>query len=298
MGKLRRRRGRARRREAFKQALARATLNESLDWAGDTRADEENTWAAVAEDWAGDGRDGDGGEEEAWFRGALEAELGPADPDEDEESESEDDAWAKGGADPAAEAGFEAFFGAAFKRQDGAAAGDKEPVEDERQLAREMFGERMVEGDADAEADDGPGSLGNPCLPSIFDLPPEDVLGSEGAAAPAPAPLSKKARRAAKKAAKAAAKAPGAAPAAAIYAEDIVTAEDRQKAKKPGGFVQRGGIIRARADSQEELRKQRRAAKFAAEAQRPPPPVPKRSFAHPGGVITSNREEARAKFFE
>ena len=49
--------------------------------------------------------------------------------------------------------------------------------------------------------------------------------------------------------------------------------------------------------SEEELaRRQKRAAKFAADAAKAPPPIPKRTFAHPGGKITSNKEEATATF--
>ena len=49
--------------------------------------------------------------------------------------------------------------------------------------------------------------------------------------------------------------------------------------------------------SEEELaRRAKRAAKFAADAARPPPLPPKRTFAHPGGRITSNKEEATEKF--
>ena len=69
-----------------------------------------------------------------------------------------------------------------------------------------------------------------------------------------------------------------------------------KRKRKSGGNSPRGGIVRARADSKEELRRQRRAAKFAADAAKAPPPIPKRTFAHPGGKITSNKEEATQKF--
>lgn len=42
--------------------------------------------------------------------------------------------------------------------------------------------------------------------------------------------------------------------------------------------------------------KQRRAARFASDASKPPPPVPKKVMAHPGGRMTSNKDEATAKF--
>ena len=49
--------------------------------------------------------------------------------------------------------------------------------------------------------------------------------------------------------------------------------------------------------SEEELaRRAKRAGRFAADAAKSPPPIPKRTFAHPGGKITSNKEEATATF--
>ena len=49
--------------------------------------------------------------------------------------------------------------------------------------------------------------------------------------------------------------------------------------------------------SEEELaRRAKRAGRFAADAAKAPPPIPKRTFAHPGGKITSNKEEATATF--
>ena len=48
---------------------------------------------------------------------------------------------------------------------------------------------------------------------------------------------------------------------------------------------------------EEELaRRAKRAGRFAADAAKAPPPIPKRTFAHPGGKITSNKEEATATF--
>ena len=82
----------------------------------------------------------------------------------------------------------------------------------------------------------------------------------------------------------------------AAYREPLVTTWDNKRKRKSGGYSPRGGIVRARADSKEELRRQRRAAKFAADAAKAPPPIPKRTFAHPGGRITSNKEEATEKF--
>ena len=84
----------------------------------------------------------------------------------------------------------------------------------------------------------------------------------------------------------------------AAYREPLVTTWDKKRKRKSGGYSPRGGIVRARADSKEELRRQRRAAKFAADAAKAPPPIPKRTFAHPGGRITSNKEEATAKFLQ
>ena len=46
----------------------------------------------------------------------------------------------------------------------------------------------------------------------------------------------------------------------------------------------------------DEKKKARRAARFAADASMAPPPPPKRSFAHPGGKMTSNKEEATRKY--
>ena len=43
-------------------------------------------------------------------------------------------------------------------------------------------------------------------------------------------------------------------------------------------------------------RRAKRAGRFAADAAKAPPPIPKRTFAHPGGKITSNKEEATATF--
>ena len=76
-----------------------------------------------------------------------------------------------------------------------------------------------------------------------------------------------------------------------------IVAPGEAKRRRTGGppQPQRGSVVRARADSKEDLRRAHRAAKFAKEAAAPPP-VPKKTMAHPGGKITSNKDEATAAF--
>ena len=129
---------------------------------------------------------------------------------------------------------------------------------EEARLAREMLGDDVVM--ADSSGDDS-------------DSSDDDSESSDSDASSADAPP-------------------------AAYREPLVTTWDKKRKRKSGGYSPRGGIVRARADSKEELRRQRRAAKFAADAAKAPPPIPKRTFAHPGGRITSNKEEATAKFLQ
>lgn len=60
--------------------------------------------------------------------------------------------------------------------------------------------------------------------------------------------------------------------------------------------VPRGPMTPVVVDAAELERRQRRAAKFAADAAKPPPPLPKRRFAWDGGAITSNKAHAAARF--
>jgi len=82
-----------------------------------------------------------------------------------------------------------------------------------------------------------------------------------------------------------------------LAADFTIVAPGEAKRRRTGGAPQpqRGSVVRARADSKEDLRRAHRAAKFAKEADAPPP-VPKKTMAHPGGKITSNKDEATAAF--
>jgi len=51
------------------------------------------------------------------------------------------------------------------------------------------------------------------------------------------------------------------------------------------------------ADEQQR-RAQARAQRFANDAKKPPPAPPKKTFAHPGGKMTTNKEEALRKYLE
>eukprot|EP00633_Aureoumbra_lagunensis_P007836 CAMPEP_0197308786 /NCGR_PEP_ID=MMETSP0891-20130614/7293_1 /TAXON_ID=44058 ORGANISM="Aureoumbra lagunensis, Strain CCMP1510" /NCGR_SAMPLE_ID=MMETSP0891 /ASSEMBLY_ACC=CAM_ASM_000534 /LENGTH=363 /DNA_ID=CAMNT_0042793479 /DNA_START=4171 /DNA_END=5258 /DNA_ORIENTATION=- len=57
-----------------------------------------------------------------------------------------------------------------------------------------------------------------------------------------------------------------------------------------------GEIGKVGKDLSDEERKKLRAARFAADAEKGAPPIPKRKMAWPGGKIKSNKEEAMAKF--
>ena len=50
------------------------------------------------------------------------------------------------------------------------------------------------------------------------------------------------------------------------------------------------------ADEQQKAKA--RAARFANDAKKPPPAPPKKTFAHPGGRMTTNKEEALRKYLE
>ena len=50
--------------------------------------------------------------------------------------------------------------------------------------------------------------------------------------------------------------------------------------------------------AEQKARAAARAARFAAEASSPPPPLPTRSMAWPGGKLTHNKEDAVRKFIE
>lgn len=71
----------------------------------------------------------------------------------------------------------------------------------------------------------------------------------------------------------------------------------RVKARRKRERVEKPAAIAGLELSADELaRRAKRAAKFGAEATRPPPPVPKRTFAHAGGQMTTNKQVATAKF--
>ena len=71
----------------------------------------------------------------------------------------------------------------------------------------------------------------------------------------------------------------------------------RVKARRKRAREEKPPAIAGLELSEEELaRRAKRAGRFAADAAKAPPPIPKRTFAHPGGKITSNKEEATATF--
>ena len=71
----------------------------------------------------------------------------------------------------------------------------------------------------------------------------------------------------------------------------------RVKARRKRARDEKPPAIAGLELSEEELaRRAKRAGRFAADAAKAPPPIPKRTFAHPGGKITSNKEEATATF--
>ena len=71
----------------------------------------------------------------------------------------------------------------------------------------------------------------------------------------------------------------------------------RVKARRKRERAEKPPAIAGLELSEEELaRRAKRAGRFAADAAKAPPPIPKRTFAHPGGKITSNKEEATATF--
>ena len=71
----------------------------------------------------------------------------------------------------------------------------------------------------------------------------------------------------------------------------------RVKARRKRARDEKAPAIAGLELSEEELaRRAKRAGRFAADAAKAPPPIPKRTFAHPGGKITSNKEEATATF--
>lgn len=88
-----------------------------------------------------------------------------------------------------------------------------------------------------------------------------------------------------------------AAAARASPALDLTADGLRVKARRKRERVEKPAAIAGLELSADELaRRAKRAAKFGAEATRPPPPVPKRTFAHAGGQMTTNKQVATAKF--
>ena len=273
MGRVARRRVNRLRRIAITHGVVSAA--DGLEWAGDERqygtaaADAEEEWQRACarelaelngedsesdvDSWAGDDRSAtsEGSVDAAWDRACaeeMEAEFGPAFPDDDGDDDDDDDAWAKEWAktlttsEPSSAAQDDTSDEQASDDDDDDDDDDDEVV-DEEQLARDMFGSDRLASDDEAPAE------------------------------------------------------PAARPPQTCADFTIVTEADRRKRKRGPLPPQRGQIVRARADSKEDLRKLRRAAKFAREAESPPP-VPQKKFAWSGGKITSNKEEATAKFLE
>ena len=274
------RRHQANRRRAREAGVAERKLDTSF-WlaSGGDLADDAS--------WAGDDRGASDDDDavDAFLLGAN--PDGAPDPDDDSGgSEDDADSWAGDGRD----GGSDDDMWGACDDDDGDAASASDPDSDssddawarewarrlstdetsprgastesgaeEARLAREMLGDDVVMADSGSDDDS--------------DSSDDDSESSDSDASSADAPP-------------------------AAYREPLVTTWDKKRKRKSGGYSPRGGIVRARADSKEELRRQRRAAKFAADAAKAPPPIPKRTFAHPGGRITSNKEEATAKFLQ
>jgi hypothetical protein len=298
-------------------------LTDDVEWAGDDRSDSDvdavddavddfllkaNSDGAPdpdddADSWAGDGRD-QGSDDDTWV--ACDDELHESvasDPD----SDSSDGVWAREWARTLSTDAAPASLRGA--RTD---SGDEEA-----RLAREMLGDAAVVDDSGGESSDeesvefgvGDEAADKRILAELLQGFEDDAEDQKYRASEPQGDWerveSKQTKRQRKKAAQKppppdsssgdeSSDASDAAP--AIYREPIVTARELKRKRTGGGGSPRGGVVRARADSKTEVRRQRRAAKFAAEAARAPPPVPKKVMAHPGGKITSNKEEATAKF--
>ena len=279
MGRIARRH-QAKRRRAREAGVAERRLDTSFwlasggdladdaSWAGDDRGDSDDDDAVdafllgVNPDGAPDPDDDSGGSEDDADSWAGDGRDGGSDDDMWGVCE-DDDGDAASASDPDSDSSDDAWAREWARRLSTDETSPRGAATDagaeEARLAREMLGDDVVM--ADSGSDDGSDSSDDA----------SESSDSDASSADAPP---------------------------AAYREPLVTTWDKKHKRKSGGYSPRGGIVRARADSKEELRRQRRAAKFAADAAKAPPPIPKRTFAHPGGRITSNKEEATAKFLQ